>query len=130
VLGFVCVAFGIGCSSSGKTAKVTVSGKVTLKGQPVQGEVIFIGPDNKEIKGVLHGTDGTYSIPNPPPGTYKVAVKGLLGATPGGPQMTGPGMEGMKPPTGPPARYASPDNGLKYEVTDAKTQTFDIELKE
>lgn len=115
---------GLGCSSN--KDKDSVSGKVTLNGKPVTGIVAFIYPDNKEVTGPIQA-EGKYTISNPPAGEVKVVVKGGIiggkvvaptGAT-GAP--SGPVVES------PPAKYASPNNGLTFTVKGGH-QTYDIPL--
>src|SRR5271170_475352 len=57
--------------------KNTVSGKVTLEGQPVAGIVVFLSGDGKEVSGPINYLDGTYQIPDPPSGQVSIVVKGL-----------------------------------------------------
>lgn len=56
----------------------TVSGKVTLKGQPLaEGEVMFVSLDQKSPKVVTAKVkDGDYAAKGLPPGKYAVAVSG------------------------------------------------------
>jgi hypothetical protein len=108
---------------------------VTLNGAPVTGEVTFIG-QGKEAKGAA-AFDGSYFINDPPLGEVKVTVKPIAipgGALPKGkpadasklPDMPAIG-EAIKQGVPPPAKYASPDNGLKFEVKAGK-QKIDISL--
>ena len=135
--GFVCLP---GCPSAGTVSDV-VTGKVTLGDKPVSGTVTFIGPENKKLNGVA-GPDGSYFINNPPKGMYKITVEGLSGA-PASFGATAPknrkdasspakdAVTTAAPPeagTAPPKKYASPDNGLIFEVKGGK-QEFNIELK-
>ena len=71
-----------GCPDPAKSNYVT--GKVTLDGKQVSGDVTFHGADNKEAKGPI-GPDGMYTIMNPPMGTVKITVKpGLMPTLVGG----------------------------------------------
>jgi hypothetical protein len=123
-----------GCSGGGGNAPSNiVKGKVTLNGQPVLGEVVFIAADKKETKASI-ALNGEYSFPNPPKGEYQVLVKsiGMTGTVPGGQKnaMSDPSSSGAGTLKGqePPKKYAQPDNGLpKLNVTGGE-QKFDIEL--
>jgi len=127
-----------GCGPSGPST--LVSGSVTYKDKPVTGEITFIGPDGKDAKAPI--LDGKYSVANPPVGLNKIKITGMGGdlAPAGGggkppiPKDVG-GKDAVAPTTStvgagvaPPAKYASPDNGLKYEVK-AGTQTKDFPLE-
>jgi hypothetical protein len=112
-----------------------VKGKVTLNGQPVSGDVIFISTaaDKKELKTTI-ALNGDYSIPNPAKGEYQVLVKGMgMGTAIGGDKnkMSDPsGGSGSLKGQEPPAKYAKPDNGLpKVNVTGGE-QTHNIELSQ
>jgi len=119
-----------GCGTKGP--KSSVSGKVTLNGQNVAGQVTFVGADNKELSSPIR-EDGSYLIENPPTGSVKVLVKGMTSGgpapmtpkTPGMPSMPDmPGAKGVAPP----AKYGSvATTPLTFEVTGGK-QTYDIPL--
>ncbi len=118
-----------GCGGVGKGgAADSVSGKVTLDGQPVAGEVFFVGSDKKEVGSPI-GPEGNYEISNPPKGDVLIVVKGK----PGIPSIPGAKAAPDLPPpptaTGvaPPAKYGQPNNGLKFTVTGGK-QVYDIVL--
>jgi hypothetical protein len=120
----------LGCGASTiTTAKNSISGTVTYKGQPVAGEVVFVSGDNKEIV-VSIGDEGRYIIDNLPKGELQILVRGT-------PKQTQP--KGVKVPadtpspvkaTGvdPPVKYAQLGNGLKLEVSGG-VQTKDIPLE-
>jgi hypothetical protein len=122
-----------GCSGGGGGPKDVVKGKVTLNGQPVSGQVVFIGPDKKEITALIT-LSGEYSIPSPPKGEYVILVKGM-GVTPptgskGGDKMKNDPTKDVSSPAGgqaPPEKYSQPNNGLKFTVTGGE-QTNNIEL--
>src|SRR4051812_18600270 len=79
---FVALLVGLsGCDKKGDEAANSVSGKVTLNGEPVSGVVIFVGADNKEYPSPIK-PDGSYSVPNPPTGQVKILVKGMGGTLP------------------------------------------------
>jgi len=124
-----------GCPDAGVSN--VVSGAVTLNGSPVAAEVTFIGADGKTVSGPTN-PEGSYFINNPPTGDVKITLKPLPGAMPpvGGDKAKAPGDKATTDLTGkntvkmgvpPPAKYASPDNGLKYEVKPGKHK-FDITL--
>lgn len=115
------VAVAVGCGGS-KGSKDSVSGKVTSNNQPVSGLIEFTFSDGKMLASPL-APDGGYSIPAPPKGDAKVAVKGL-GAPPGPGIKAGAEMpKGVDMPGGvgggvqPPAKYGNPTtSGLTYTV--------------
>jgi hypothetical protein len=128
---FVALLAGLsGCDKKADEAANSVSGKVTLNGEPVAGNVAFVGADNKESPPSPIKPDGTYTIPNPPTGQVKILVKGMGGTAP----VTTPPKEagGNMPKIGgvaPPTKYgAVATTDLKFEVTSGK-QKHDIELK-
>jgi hypothetical protein len=117
-----------GCSSQ----QNSVSGKVTLNGKAVTGQVAFLGADGHERIAPID-PDGSYRIINPPLGEVKIVVRGFniprasrtgmkLAPLPGGTLASGP-----TPALAPPARYAWPANGLTFTVKGG-AQTFDIPL--
>jgi hypothetical protein len=118
---------GCGCSGGGGSGPTNiVKGKVTLGGQPVTGDLIFIDSSKKEYK-TTTALNGDYSLPNLPKGDYVIIVKGM-GVTvkqPAGTKELTP--DGPKGGVEPPAKYAKPDNGLKLTVTGGD-QVFPIEL--
>lgn len=60
---------GCGTKSDG-----TLSGKVTLDGKPVSGQLVFVGSDQKEyLTGI--GPDGEYQIKGVPKGNAQILVK-------------------------------------------------------
>jgi hypothetical protein len=118
------VTAGLGGCGPPNKVNDSVTGKVTLKGQPVAGEVIFVGSDRKEVGSPI-GADGSYQIYNPPKGEVQILVKGFPGAAVEPPKDAPPrpGAGGAAPP----ARYARPNNGLTMTVTGGK-QTHDVPL--
>jgi len=127
------LAFGTGCP--GKAGTNAVSGKVTLDGKPVSGTVIFVWPDSKELASPI-GPDGSYSIPNPPPGQVKILVKGMTSgaveAPVGGPPPGAgdlPKIPNASTGVQPPAKYGDASTSdLSYEVKAGK-QSHDLALK-
>jgi len=136
VLFFPVALLGSGCSGSKGTApKDQVTGKVTLKGgKAVAGIVVFVYPDGTETSAPT-GDEGTYTIPKPTPGTVKVLVKAMPGASPGlrPPKDADPTKDAgvsVSGPSGvpPPAKYGLPaSSNLTYEVKPGQ-QTFNIDL--
>jgi hypothetical protein len=117
----LCVA---GCGDSTKGGNDTISGKVTLKGQAVSGQVVFITPDGKEHMAPI-GEGGSYSVPGIPKGQVKITVRALPGATTT-PKGSGD-LPGMARGVAPPARYAKANNGLSFDSTGGN-QAHNIEL--
>jgi hypothetical protein len=126
------IVLAAGCGKKEPTS--TVTGKVTLNGQPVAGTVAFVGPDNKQVTAPIN-PDGTYTVASPPTGQVRILVKSLPGAIPGAKPIISADMartmpvSTTAPATGqsPPARYAWPNNGLTFNVTGGK-QSHDITL--
>jgi len=118
-----------GCGGKPTESANSVSGKVTLDGAKVAGQVIFVGPDNKELVPAAIKLDGTYQIADVPPGKYKVLVRGAGSAT--GPAPKDSALPKMETGGGaaPPAKYAAvTTSDLTYEVKGGK-ETYNIELK-
>jgi hypothetical protein len=126
----------LGCGSSeGK-----VSGKVTYKGAPLKGgNVYFTTADNKTEMSQID-EDGSYTIPQVPPGPVKISVETASLKKTGsrksyGPKDIAPGTYTPPDPTEAkrryveiPARYEDPQqSGLTYTVTRG-SQTHDINL--
>lgn len=112
-----------------------VHGKVTLDGQSVAGEIVFVGAGDKKFKAPI--LDGKYSLAGAPAGTYKVAIEAGPGAPggvkdgpapPGKDLKTGDKMTGMPEAKGgggvaPPAKYNSVEtSGLTLEVKGGKQE--------
>jgi len=124
----------VGCPSKG--AKNSVSGKVRLSGDPVAGNIIFVGTDGKKVEAPI-SPDGTYLVENPPTGSVKIAVTSfgnMAMPTPSGGKDTDKlmgadkGKVTTKMGVPPPAKYASADSsGLTFTVTTGK-QKHDIDL--
>ncbi len=129
----------IGCSS--KASQVTVQGKVTLKGQPLNCKgvrISFIGPDNKSIIAdvapsgeytatVLTGDNLVAVSWQAPPEAYTArAGKPKNGEPPAAPP------EIREPPASPiPVRYANPGtSGLACVIEADKTNTYNVDLSE
>ncbi|MCS7046459.1 MAG: hypothetical protein NZO58_08905 [Gemmataceae bacterium] len=115
----------VGCS--GNEPAVQVSGKVTFEGSPVDGEIIFYGPGDKEARGPI--LDGKYHVANPAVGMNTIVItKGLGGEFKpvgdpkiggGGALLQGGGGKGVHPP----AKYGAKETSdLKFEVKAGKQE--------
>lgn len=123
------VALTSGCGGGGKSGKDQVSGKVTMGGNAVSGEITFIGSDGKEVKSPL-APDGGYQIIGLPKGKAEILItKGLASGGAPVPKGAGemPGMPAAGGGTLPPASYAKKGNGLSVDVTGGD-QKHDITL--
>jgi hypothetical protein len=140
----------LGCGAS----KGTVSGKVTIKGEPLTwGTIYFVGkdPQSAEVR------NGVYKMENIPTGDYKIKVESRakpkslptdvkIGSMPAMPNMggdKGPGAPPMlqsetqqktPPPEGPDmrvnSRYLDPDkSGLKCRVEGGNQPGVDFDLE-
>lgn len=97
-----------GCSGGGGPPSGTVTGKVTIDGQPVTGGSIRFHPTATDTKskpsGGVIGADGSYSVPDAPVGACKVTVDtGVAKGAPVKNEPKGPGADIMKKMQGPPA---------------------------
>ena len=133
VLAFGAVVSLAGCGG-GAGAKDVISGKVTMGGQAVSGQVVIVGSDKKEYPTPI-GPDGGYSVSNVPAGEAQILVKGMGGA------VTAPGTPGTKDKgksdlgaastagggVAPPAKYGLPSSPLKVNITGGN-QKHDIAL--
>ncbi len=118
-----------GCGESGTSPGDSVSGKVTLGGQPVAGTVVFVWPDRKEMSAPLT-VEGKYQILNPAKGEVQILVKApATMVVPKGAKALE--MPGAVPTVGtlPPEKYAKPKNGLAFNITGGQ-QTYDIVLEQ
>jgi hypothetical protein len=71
----------IGCGSKRKSG--AVSGKVTYKGQPVNGAALLLYPSSGDTSNPITipvTQEGVFSITDVPPGEYKIVVQGTAGA--------------------------------------------------
>ena len=125
----VLLPLALGCAGGGPRA--IVSGKVTVDGQPpaTGTTVTFVSADGKSVSGAVD-TDGSYNVVDAPLGPVKIVVKGVSGGPTAAPKSGGdmPGMAAAGRGAPVPPKYASPDNGLTYDVKAGK-QDFDIALK-
>jgi hypothetical protein len=119
-----------GCSEGGPAN--SVSGKVTLNGDPVTGTIVFVGSGKEATSSI--GLTGEYFISDPPLGDVSVLIKpntsipAPVGGAPGNADSAAmPGMPSVKAAATPPAKYADASSGLKYTVAAGK-QKKDFEL--
>lgn len=112
------IAWVAGCGG-GKSKTESVSGKVTLDGKPVAGEITFVCSDGKEVKSPL-APDGGYSIIAPAKGEAKIGIKSMTIAVGGGKETSTKadlGNLGTNTGATPPAKYGNPTtSGLTYTV--------------
>ena len=131
----------LGCSGGSGIYTVPVTGKVTYKGQPVDGaRVSFIGKGSAKTATGVSGPDGTYTLmtldaKGAMPGSYNVVVDKtdmpaeLTKET----SMEEAEKQGTKPLAQPkavlPAKYSDPANTpLKFEVKDSGENSINLEL--
>jgi hypothetical protein len=124
------LGFASGCGEGGPAN--SVSGKVTLNGDPVTGTIVFLGK-GKEATGSI-GLTGEYFVSDPPLGDVSVVIKpntsvpAPVGMSPGNAGSAAmPGMPNVKAAATPPAKYADASSGLNYTVAAGK-QTKNFEL--
>jgi hypothetical protein len=120
LLGLVAVAAAVGC---GGTKKVTVTGTVSYKGQPVTaGMVQFVGAPGTAPAGGLIKNDGTFTVTDVTPGEVKVSFLATPPSSkdPPGPKVTTVGDL--------PEKYRDAEkSGLKYTITPDTTK-LDIKI--
>ena len=135
------ITFSAGCSSGNALGTVPVSGKVTYKGQPVEGATVtFQGEGDARPATAITAADGTYHLttldsPGAIPGTYTVLVEKI--ETPAElnklVSMEDAAKNAAKPLPQPkkllPAKYAdAAKTPLKHEVKKGQSNTFDLTL--
>lgn len=115
----VFVLAGCGESTNSDGEPNTLSGMVTMAGEPVEyNMIVAVGPGGKEVS-APRKADGSYRIVSPPTGLLK--FKFAAGPPiPGGPAKLKTGNI--------PVKYLSPKSELEFEYKGGN-QTFDIELK-
>jgi hypothetical protein len=129
-----------GCSGSGIGGTAPVTGKVTYKGQPVEGAVVsFIGEgDSTRVATAVSGAGGVYELSTLEnkgalPGKYSVTVTKSETAT-GAAQSMEEAAKALAPPPASkellPAKYAIPGQSpLKFEVKSG-SNTIDLPLED
>jgi hypothetical protein len=113
-----------GCS--GGNRKVTVSGTVKHKGQPVPAGILrFIGPEGAYSAASIQ-PDGSYTITDVVPGEVKV---GVMEAPQGSGSSSGAASPGKAPPpVALPEKARDPEtSGITYTITPSTTR-LDIEI--
>lgn len=137
-LAAVCL-FAIGCSGGAQNPPTApVTGKVTYKGQAVEGAAVKFVPNNSEanVANATTGADGTYALSTfesgdgAMAGSYKVSVRKLVSVQ--------QGIQKDGEHAGEPAyvnrdmlpnKYKSANNTpLQFEVIADKDNSFDIDL--
>lgn len=124
----VMLTMGCGATDDKKETRAVVTGRVTFKGEPVPGGMIFFHVTNDQGPQVGTGrieSDGTYKTGLVPIGMAKIAVENET-SKPGKSAAT---TSSPIPYTPLPRKYARPDtSGLTFDVK-AGIQTCDIDLK-
>jgi len=114
---------GLGCSNT--KGKGELTGKVTLQGAGVDGTLVLIGTDKKEITGSI--LNGKYLVESPPKGEYDVVIRRNPGAK-DPPKVKGaPGVVAAEAGVPPPEKYSKAGVIPKLNVTGGK-QSQDFEL--
>ena len=129
---FVAVSFvvlGTGCGP-GAGGNLELSGKVTLKGQPLaNGTIEFTAPDNSKMSGGVI-SQGAYNIPaiqGLPPGEYKVRIHAASETA--APKTEAPGTDSLQPP----AKELIPEefnvkSGLIAKVIAGQKNVFNFDI--
>ncbi len=123
----VCVLF-LGCNSQDTGGRLPVSGKVTLKGDPLKsGTIEFDSPDSRSGASIV---DGEYTIPAPQgltPGKYTVRVSSIASsqATPAMPGESAPIEKANQEQI--PAEYNTKSTQT-YEAGSSKDNTFNLDI--
>lgn len=130
LLGLVAVAAVVaapGCSDNKVVKKVTVSGTVTYKGQPLQSGLLrFVGPEGSYSAASIQ-SDGTFIITDVVPGEVKVSV--MESPRGSGSSSDTKAVEAKHPPVVLPAKFREPEtSGLEYTIA-PDTKTLDIDIK-
>jgi hypothetical protein len=110
-----------GCSDTG-VKKVTVSGTISHKGQPLRSGILqFIGPEGAYSAASIQ-PDGTYIITDVVPGEVKVGVmESPQGSGSSSGEQTPVGAQAA--PVVLPEKYRNPDaSDVKYTITEATSQ--------
>lgn len=115
----------IGCAKGAPTDRVSVSGKVTLNGQPVDGAIVtFASTDSGTPGAGMTAADGTYKL-SVKPGSYAAMVT-KFEVPVGSPDQPA---DEIPPKQLLPAKYGSPmQSPLKFEVEKGSPNVFDLPL--
>jgi len=117
----------IGCGDMSQ-APIDVSGQISIAGKPLnQGSVIFTDQKGERAYGEIQ-PDGSFSVPQIMPGTFRVSVSVPQRRRPRG--ETPDPVRGTRPmPVAIPTRYSSVDSsGLQFEIVPEKPE-LTIELE-
>ena len=138
---FAAIALVIGCTKSGLPDTARVTGKVTYKGQPVDGATVsFIGDGNTRPATAVTGADGSYELrtldtEGAMAGSYTVLVDktDMPAELTQEVSMEDAAENANKPLPQPkkllPAKYGDrAQSPLKFEVKDGADNNFDLEL--
>ncbi len=129
VAAFSLVGLLVGCSGSGgpEVKTVTVSGKVTFQGQPVEeGTITFENTETGHVGSAELGSEGAYSV-ELPVGHYAVAITPPMVEVPN--TADSPGGEDFKDVDNIPEKYwNSATSGLTAQVDENNT-THDFDMK-
>jgi len=116
----------IGC---GGPSSSSVSGKVTLSGQPVtKATVNFYNPTSGVAASAELGADGAYKIAeNLPPGSYKVSIVPLADVS--RPPMPGQAAAPAAPSPVPGKYQSDASSGLTADIKPGSTEGLDFALE-
>ena len=134
------MALGSAGCGGGEPGVIPVSGRITYKGEPVTTGEVYFSPESSSNRGAQGTLDsngnytlGTFSANDGAyAGTYKVSVVSRGPDKPIPAKKVGKVLEEDMQGTGDPLipqKYFTPDaSGLKAEVTDGGSNTFDFDL--
>lgn len=137
----VLLALGAGSLTGCSRSAGSVTGRVTFQGTPLRTGTVLLYCEDKQIIHGLIGVDGTYQIPNVPPGRVRVTVRAPARQVEAWthrvripPAINGPSLpdsaRSARDPVPPvlPARYEVPEeSGLAVTVAGGVT-VFDIPM--
>jgi hypothetical protein len=133
------LAFAAGSAGCGREP-CSLTGRVTFLGKPLSSGSVIVYCDDQQIVTGLIRPDGTYTIPNVPPGKARVTVQGHSNrdwwrpkSQPppaiNGPVTPGSGRPGKDAPvTLVPDRYGVPEESRLAVIVDRARTPFDIQL--
>ncbi|VTS08489.1 hypothetical protein [Tuwongella immobilis] len=105
----------VGCSDSG-VKKITVSGTITYKGQPLSsGMLTAIGSTNNEVTSASIQTDGSFILTDVIPGPVKIGII----PTPVSMSSSNGKAAPKRPPVNLPAKFSNPQqSGVEVTIAD------------
>jgi len=121
LVGFLlAVVFAMGCGGG----KVSLSGKVTVKGKPLaSGSIMVQSPDGTTSVGVI--TNGAYTVENVGPGLCKIAITdGTSAVAPPTPGRTANSRDAVDPKKKAPLAPVVPASSIPAEYSDLATTTL------